>query len=123
MKGEQELSDDFVLVLRTCRSDMTSPSPEANGFKYPESGYVEAPDWDGGQKVCGGKLHGALWGEGDGNLFCWDADAKWLVLKVRKSVLVVFADKCGFQGRRSRLLWRPSRGDVISSRQRRRLEN
>ena len=30
------------IVLRVCRSDMTS----YNGFIWPETGYVEAPDWD-----------------------------------------------------------------------------
>jgi len=28
-------------------------------------------------------LHGFLWGEGDGSLACWDADARWLVLLVQ----------------------------------------
>ncbi len=64
-------------VLRTCNADMTS----RGGFKWPESGYVEAPDWRE-DKTCGGGLHGFLWGEGSPELASWDSDARWLVVKV-----------------------------------------
>lgn len=36
------LKKDEVLVLRSCKEDMTS----YNGFQWPEKGYVEAPDWE-----------------------------------------------------------------------------
>lgn len=64
-------------VLRTCDSDLTS----YYGFQWPETGYVEAPDWDYTPE-CGGGLHGALWGEGDGSLLDWTEGAKWLVVEV-----------------------------------------
>ena len=66
-----------ALVLRTCRADMTSH----DGFRWPESGPVEAPNWNP-EPICGGGLHGLLWGEGDGSLLCWEPDAKWLVVRV-----------------------------------------
>ncbi len=83
-----------VLLLRTCKSDMTSH----NGFLWPESGYVEAPDWDGGKPVCGGKLHGFLFGEGDGSLANWSPDAKWLVVEADETAIVAIdKDKHGFR--------------------------
>ena len=53
------LAANEVLVLRKCQADYTSH----NGFKYPEVGSVEAPDWDA-TPSCGGGLHGLLWGVG-----------------------------------------------------------
>ncbi len=84
---------DRVLVLRTCNADMSS----SHGFVWPKSGRAEAPDWDGGKKECGGKLHGFLWGEGDGSLACWAPDAKWLVVSVPASDLVELSGKVGFR--------------------------
>ena len=46
-----------ALILRTCNSDLTS----YNGFQWPESGFVEAPDWDKTPQ-CGNGLHGLLQG-------------------------------------------------------------
>jgi len=71
-------TDNRVLVLRTVSADMTS----RDRFRYPESGFVEAPDWDGGKDVCGGGLHGFLWGVGKGELADWSETAKWLVIAV-----------------------------------------
>ena len=89
---------DRVLILRTCNADMTSRGK----FTYPESGWVEAPDWDGGLDVCGGGLHGFRWGCGSGQLANWDSDAKWLVIAADASdVADVTADnggKCKFRG-------------------------
>ena len=53
------------------------------GFVWPtEPGaIVTAPDWDS-QPECGGGLHGALNGAGDGSLFCWDHDAIWIVAEI-----------------------------------------
>jgi hypothetical protein len=80
-----------VLVLRTCAADMTSHG----GFKWPTRGPVEAPDWNP-QPVCGGGLHGALWGEGEGGLFNWNTDAKWLVVEVDKADIVDLNGKVKF---------------------------
>ena len=60
-----------ALMLRTCAADMSA----YGGFVWPKSGPVEAPDWSA-DPVCGGGLHGALWGEGDGALFQWGPDSR-----------------------------------------------
>jgi hypothetical protein len=77
-----------ALMLRTCNEDMTSHG----GFVWPESGPVEAPDWDP-DPVCGGGLHGLLWGEGDGALLDWGVDARWLVVEVDASEIVCVGGK------------------------------
>ena len=82
-----------VLVLRSCSSSMTS----RDGFIWPSSGPVEAPDWDGGRPVCGGKLHGFLWGEGDGRLANWNPDARWLVVAVPADEIINLGGKVGFR--------------------------
>jgi hypothetical protein len=64
-------------ILRTCAADMTSHG----GFKWPEIGMVDAPDWEPTSK-CGNGLHGFLWGEGDGSLASWGDDARWIVARV-----------------------------------------
>src|SRR5579885_1751765 len=85
-------TDEKVLVLRTCNADMTSHE----GFRWPESGRVECPDWDPAPG-CGGGLHGLLWGEGDW-LLLGDADAKWLVVEVsRTDVVVIDSQKVKFR--------------------------
>ena len=80
-----------VLVLRTCNADLSSH----NGFNWRESGVVEAPDWNA-RPECGGGLHGLLWGEGEGDLLNWDADAKWLVCAVKESSIVDIGGKIKF---------------------------
>jgi len=80
-----------VLVLRTCRADMSS----YGGFKWPASGYVEAPDWLPTAE-CGNGLHGWLWGEGDGNLGNWEHDAKWLVVEVDADKVIDLGGKVKF---------------------------
>jgi hypothetical protein len=91
------MSDEFVLVLRTCDANLRSH----NGFQWPESGYVEAPDWRPTYK-CGHGLHGLPWGEGDGRLLNWGDDAKWLVVRVKAKDLLAgqgdLTDKCKFKG-------------------------
>ena len=82
---------DTVLVLRTCNADMTS----TNGFRWPESGPVEAPDWNPAPQ-CGGGLHGLLWGEGDGSLLSWTPDARWLVVEVPAGTTVDLGGKVKF---------------------------
>ena len=80
-----------VLVLRTCRSDMTSHG----GFKWPRRGKVEAPDFKP-TKACGNGLHGFLWGEGDAGLADWSADANWLVVKVDSADIIDLGSKVKF---------------------------
>ena len=70
-------------MLRTCAADMTA----YNGFRWPESGPVTAPDWNPAP-ICGGGLHGLLDGCGDASLLCWDADARWLVVEVDEWVAI-----------------------------------
>ena len=77
------------LILRTCNADMTS----RNGFKWPRSGYVAAPDWNP-EPECGGGLHGFLRGEGGGGLADWSSDAVWLVAEIETYVDLV--DKVKF---------------------------
>ena len=66
-----------ALCLRTNNEDMTS----YNGFRWPDSGHVTAPDWQPTPE-CGNGLHGLLWGDGDASLLNWDATAKWLVVEI-----------------------------------------
>lgn len=75
-------------MLRTCADDMTS----RNGFVWPESGPVEAPDWYPAPE-CGHGLHGFLWGEGDGANASWASDAKWLVVEVDAAEVVDLGGK------------------------------
>ena len=64
-----------ALMLRTCAADMTS----RGGFRWPERGFVFAPDWSAGAE-CGGGLHGCAWGEGDPtSAWRWEPEARWLV--------------------------------------------
>ncbi|WP_246285158.1 DUF7666 domain-containing protein [Hymenobacter lapidiphilus] len=66
-----------VLVLRVCAADMSA----YNGFIWPVSGPVAAPDWLDSAE-CGNGLHGWLWGEGDHSVATIREDSKWLVVKV-----------------------------------------
>jgi hypothetical protein len=66
-----------ALMLRTSDADGRSHG----GFQWPSEGFVCAPDWDL-RVVCGGGLHGALRGEGDGSMFSWSKDALWQVVEV-----------------------------------------
>ena len=81
-----------VLVLRNCKSDMTSH----NGFKWPETGHVEAPDWDP-KPECGNGLHGLLWGEGVGSLLYKGEGTKWLVLEVDEEGIINLDGKVKFK--------------------------
>ncbi len=80
-----------VLVLRTCAADMTAHG----GFKWPTKGLVKCPDWDPTPN-CGNGLHGALWGEGCGDLLSFAEDAKWLVVEVKASDVVDLQGKVKF---------------------------
>lgn len=78
-----------MLILKTVDRHMKA----FRGFVWPESGPVSCPDWDP-RPVCGGGLHGLPWGEGDGSLLNWSADARWLVFEADDSTSVVFDGKC-----------------------------
>lgn len=85
------MSDTKVLVLRTCNADLTS----YGGFVWPKKGRVRCKDWNP-EPVCGGGLHGLLWGEGDGSLLSWAEDAKWLVVEVDANDVVSLTGKVKF---------------------------
>lgn len=82
---------EHALILRTCSAQMTSHK----GFVWPESGPVEAPDWKPTEE-CGNGLHGFLWGEGNGGLANWHADAKWLVVRVNAAMIIDLGGKVKF---------------------------
>jgi hypothetical protein len=81
----------MVYVLRGCDPDLKSK----NGFQWPASGRVAAPDWDPEPK-CGNGLHGFLRGEGDASLAPSDDSARWLVVRVRESECVDLIGKVKF---------------------------
>ncbi|MFT4175967.1 MAG: hypothetical protein QM627_04870, partial [Luteolibacter sp.] len=84
-------SSDKVLVIRTCDVNLRS----YGNFQWPESGPVKAPDWNP-EPVCGGGLHGLLWGKGDYGLLSSDFLAKWMVVEVEKDSVVDLGDKVKF---------------------------
>ena len=72
-----------ALMLRTCDSRLRS----RNGFQWPLFGPVEAPDWNP-EPVCGGGLHGLLWGRGGAGLLNWNSDAVAQVVEVDADAVV-----------------------------------
>jgi hypothetical protein len=82
---------ETVLVLRTCTSEMRSH----DSFEWPESGPVEAPDWQPTAK-CGNGLHGWLWGHGDWRLKAQGDNIRWLVVEVEKSTIIDLDGKVKF---------------------------
>jgi hypothetical protein len=91
-------ADGKVYLLRSCAADMTGRA----GFKWPETGPVEAPtEWWGNESdkpddlklgwdpcvECGAGLHGLLWGIGDFSLMKVSApqNAKWLIVEALAS--------------------------------------
>jgi len=86
-----ELKDNEVLVLRTTDRE----GKAYGGFKWPQSGMVEAPDWDG-KPDCGGGLHGLPKGVGNGGLL--DADGVAQIVKVNiDDGFVDLNGKCKFR--------------------------
>ena len=75
-----------ILVVKTVDKNRRALYSDANGFQYPESGSVEAPDWKPTFQ-CGGGLHGLPWCSGDvGMLFKGDdPDTLWCVMRVKVS--------------------------------------
>ena len=66
------------------------------GFLWPESGLVEAPDWNPVAE-CGGGLHGCVWGIGDWSLLrASDPTATWQVVEVPASEVVDLGGKSKF---------------------------
>ena len=82
---------ETVLVMRTCNADMTA----YGGFKWPESGLVEAPDWKPIAK-CGHGLHGLLWGVGGASHLDLSDSAKGLVVRVAAELVVDLGGKVKF---------------------------
>ena len=85
---------EHVLVMRVCRADMTS----RDGFRWPESGMVEAPEWKPTAE-CGHGLHGWLWGEGDITVaddLPHGQGARWLVVRVAAAEVVDLRGKVKF---------------------------
>ncbi|MGE7777745.1 hypothetical protein ACQKLP_23715, partial [Chitinophaga sp. NPDC101104] len=68
-----------VLVLRSCKPDMSSHS----NFVWATSGPVSCPDWRD-NKECGNGLHGWLWAQGNFGLKYKEPGAKWLALEVEE---------------------------------------
>ena len=79
-----------VLILRTCKADMTAHE----GFRWPESGPVEAPDWDPTPE-CGHGLHGLLWGCGDASSITYP-EGRWLVVEANAADVVDLGGKVKF---------------------------
>ena len=80
-----------VLCLRTCDAQRRGHG----GFQWPESGYVEAPDWSP-EPCCGKGLHGLLWGEGEAFQLSDFEDAVWLVVAVDAADIVDLGGKVKF---------------------------
>ena len=80
-----------VLILRKCKENRTSHN---GSFTYPESGYVEASDWNGEAK-CGGGLHGLLWGHGSFDLEPYGT--LFQVIEAESENVIEFNGKCKFK--------------------------
>ena len=81
-----QLTENEILGLRTVNDDLTS----YNGFKNPELGMVECPDFNT-EKRCGNGLHFLPWGNGN-----WDLlnKSKWQIVKVdKRSVIDIDSQK------------------------------
>jgi len=86
------LPEGKVLVLRTCSFARTGQHSDATHFVYPERGFVACADFNK-KKVCGGGLHGCIWGSGS----VWDSRAMFQVLEVEETGIVDLGDKCKFE--------------------------
>lgn len=83
-----------VLVLRTSNADGTSRHDPRFHWNPPGE-ITEAPDWDPTPE-CGNGLHGALKGQGWGDLFNWEEGALWHVVEVEESEVVDLDGKVKF---------------------------
>ena len=84
-----------AFVLRCCREDLSSQ----NGFVWPDvGGEAICPDWINNNE-CGNGLHGWLYGQGGYSTSSYwnDPAAKWLVVEVEESGIVILGSKCKFE--------------------------
>jgi len=88
-----------VYILKCVSSEHKSLHESANGFQYPELGYVEAPDFSS-KAECGGGLHGFLWGKGNGSLASYSGSEIWKVIKVPddENLIHIDREKVKFKG-------------------------
>ena len=77
-----------TFVLRTSDKNRIS----RNNFQWPESGYVEAPDWEP-TRECGNGLHGLKLGKGDYSCLSRESDATWQIVEVYEDVIVNLDNK------------------------------
>ncbi len=85
----REPKEKHSYILRVSGKDGISK----NGFKYPELGFVECPDWKP-EPTCGHGLHGWLWGVGDYSVS--DHKTLWQVIEVADSDIVNLGNKVKF---------------------------
>lgn len=88
-------ANKHAYILRCCDKDLRS----YGGFRWPEQGLIEAPDWSQNAK-CGHGLHGWLWGEGDvsaSGSTHEDPSSLWIVARVMQSEIVELGGKVKFR--------------------------
>ena len=93
---------ETVLLLRTCNKNMLACSQrmregkriDAEPFRWPTSGPVECDDWDS-RPVCGGGLHGLLYGVGNVDRLSKDDDAQWIVFEALLADVVEITEDGG----------------------------
>ena len=73
--ADYRLPEGWGLFLRTHQFTRRGNHDKATSFVWPESGLVEALDWQP-TRQCGFGLHGVLWGAGG---TVWSTDALWCV--------------------------------------------
>ena len=89
--SEIDRTRETVLILRTCKADRTS----YNGFVWPESGYVAAPDWEANEQ-CGNGLHGWLKGEGAADLAYNEEGRLGQVIETYADHVIDLVGKCKY---------------------------
>jgi hypothetical protein len=88
-----KLTEDHVLVLRkTAENGVTK-----KGFVYPSKGQVEAPDWDGGIKKCGGGLHGLAWAEGELDIDNYGVFFQVILVDKKDGFINLDGNKCKYR--------------------------
>ncbi|MGE5452457.1 MAG: hypothetical protein ACM3VZ_11525, partial [Acidobacteriota bacterium] len=94
-KSKKEAAKATALVLRCCNEDMSSQ----NDFVWPGVDQeAVCPDWINNNE-CGNGLHGWLYGQGDHTTSSYynNPKAKWLVVEVEESTIVMLGGKCKFE--------------------------
>ena len=82
--ADYRLPEGWGLFLRTNQFNRRGNHNRATSFIWPESGLVEAPDWQPTQE-CGFGLHGVLWGSG-GDV--WATDTLWCVFAAPMDIAI-----------------------------------